>query len=40
VRVSGDRMSDDDTGLPLAMVPEACSWTRAQMLDADLWPEG
>jgi Domain of unknown function DUF29 len=29
----------DATGLPLATFPEACPWARAQILDADFWPE-
>jgi Domain of unknown function DUF29 len=29
----------DDTGLPLATFPAACSWSIAQVLDEDFWPE-
>jgi hypothetical protein len=28
-----------DTGLPLAMFPEACPWSIEQVLDEDFWPE-
>jgi uncharacterized protein DUF29 len=28
------------TRLPLAIFPETCPWTPAQVLDADFWPEG
>ena len=29
----------DETGLPLATLPEACPWTAAQVLDDAFWPE-
>jgi hypothetical protein len=29
----------DETGLPLATLPEACPWVPEQVLDADFWPE-
>ena len=29
-----------ETGLAVAVFPEACPWTLAQSLDAEFWPEG
>jgi hypothetical protein len=29
----------DETSLPLATFPEACSWSVEQVLDEDFWPE-
>jgi len=39
VHARGDRISDYDTGLPLATFAEACPWAIAQILDEDFWPE-
>jgi Domain of unknown function DUF29 len=33
------RDAAQETGLPLATLPEACPWTVAQVLNADFWPE-
>jgi len=33
------REAAKDTGLPLAMFPEACPWSIEQVLDEDFWPE-
>jgi hypothetical protein len=27
------------TGLPLAIFPQACPWTPEQLIDGDFWPE-
>jgi Domain of unknown function DUF29 len=29
----------DETRLPVTTFPEICSWTTAQILDRDFWPE-
>jgi hypothetical protein len=33
------RKASAQTGLPLAIFPEDCPWTAAQVLDVDFWPE-
>jgi Domain of unknown function DUF29 len=32
------RQAARETGLPLALFPQACPWTPEQVLDADFWP--
>jgi len=33
------RQAARETGLPLAIFPQVCPWTAAQVLDTDFWPE-
>jgi hypothetical protein len=33
------RQAARETGLPLAIFPQVCPWTTAQVLDTDFWPE-
>ena len=33
------RQAARETGLPLALFPQACPWTPEQVLDADFWPD-
>jgi len=33
------RQAARETGLPLALLPQACPWTPEQVLDADFWPD-
>jgi hypothetical protein len=33
------RQAARETGLPLALFPQACPWAPEQVLDADFWPD-
>ncbi len=33
------REASHQTGLPLAILPETCPWSVAQVLEADFWPD-
>ena len=33
------REASRQTGLPLAILPETCPWSVAQVLEADFWPD-
>jgi Domain of unknown function DUF29 len=33
------RQAARETGLPLAIFPQVCPWTAAQVLNTDFWPE-
>jgi hypothetical protein len=33
------RQAARETGLPLAIFPQVCPWTAAQVLGTDFWPE-